>query len=224
MKKPCPKSSFNMAGADLQIIGEYRKVAQGPTFSYNDRVKFGRALMLKDVMIAVIGMMLFPLLGWSMGARDAGPPLETVAKVDLAQYMGTWYEIASYPNSFQSGCTATKATYILRENGKVVVVNECRRGGLEGELTVAKGTAKVVDAVTNAKLKVTFFWPFYGDYWIIDLGKDYEYAVVGHPSRKYLWVLSRSRHMDEASYQGILERLQAQAYDTSRLTKTEQPK
>lgn len=178
--------------------------------------------MVRFASLAVVAVTLVvaPLTGWAMGSRDQGPPLQTVQKVDLSRYMGTWYEIALYPTSFQRGCAATKATYTAREDGSVSVVNECRRGGLDGELTVAKGTAKVVDAETNAKLKVTFFWPFYGDYWIIDLGPDYDYAVVGHPSREYLWVLSRAPRMDESTYNGILERLKAQGYDPTRLVKT----
>lgn len=151
-------------------------------------------------------------------------PLRTVPAVDIGRYMGTWYEIASYPTSFQKGCTATKATYRLLESGKVEVVNECRRGGLDGRLTEAKGKAKVVDPGTNARLKVTFFWPFYGDYWIIDLGPNYEYAVVGHPDRTYLWILSRTAVMDEAMYDQILGRIRQNGYDTTKLVKTVQPR
>jgi apolipoprotein D and lipocalin family protein len=86
----------------------------------------------------------------------------------------------------------------------------------------AKGTAKVVDKKTNAKLKVTFFWPFYGHYWIIGLGENYEYAVVGHPDRKYLWVLSRTPEMEETLYNEILGRIKQQGYDVSKLMKTQQ--
>ena len=150
-------------------------------------------------------------------------PLETVPSVDLARYAGTWYEIASYPQRFQKGCTGTTATYTLRDDGKVEVLNRCARDSLNGRVTVAKGKAKVVDTRTHAKLKVSFFWPFWGDYWIIDLGRDYEYAVVGHPKRKYLWILSRTPVMDETVYDGILDRLRAQGYDTKRLVRTLQP-
>jgi apolipoprotein D and lipocalin family protein len=89
-----------------------------------------------------------------------------------------------------------------------------------GKLRSAKGKAWVVDKQSNAKLKVSFFWPFAGDYWVIDLGENYEYAVVGHPDRKYLWVLSRTPEMDENVYQAILDRLQKQEYDTSKLFRT----
>jgi apolipoprotein D and lipocalin family protein len=165
------------------------------------------------------------------GAAQAAPdssasepaPLRTVAQVDLARYVGTWYEIASYPQRFQKGCTATTAVYTLREDGKIQVVNRCHRDSLDGRETIAKGRARVVDHESNAKLKVTFFWPFWGDYWIIDLDPEYRYAVVGHPNRKYLWILSRTRTMDPLVYSGILERLTAQGYDITRLQVTLQP-
>ncbi|MFC1642124.1 lipocalin family protein [Myxococcota bacterium] len=151
------------------------------------------------------------------------PPLQTVAKVDLSRYTGTWFEIASYPQRFQKGCTGTTATYNLRDDGEIGVVNRCRKGSLDGPEDSAKGRARVVDDTTNAKLEVSFFWPFWGDYWIIDLGENYEYAVVGHPARDYLWILSRTPAMDDAVYQGILDRLQAKDYPLDRLQKTLQP-
>ena len=165
------------------------------------------------------------------GAAQAGPdssasepaPLRTVAQVDLARYVGTWYEIASYPQRFQKGCTATTAVYTLREDGKIQVINRCNRDSLDGRETIARGRARVVDRESNAKLKVTFFWPFWGDYWIIDLDPEYRYAVVGHPNRKYLWILSRTRTMDPPVYSGILERLTAQGYDIGKLRVTLQP-
>jgi apolipoprotein D and lipocalin family protein len=186
----------------------------------------GRRAGMRTIVAVILAVTVLGSIASCASAPGEGRvPLVVVPRVDLNRYMGTWYEIASYPNSFQRGCTATKATYVLRDDGKVNVLNECRRGSLEGELTTARGTAKVVDGTTNAKLKVTFFWPFYGGYWIIDLGEAYDYAVVGHPSRKYLWVLSRSPSMDEASYNRILERLAAkQGYDVTKLVKTIQPK
>jgi apolipoprotein D and lipocalin family protein len=156
-------------------------------------------------------------------AAEKTPPLQTVDQVDLNRYMGKWYEIASFPQWFQKNCVASKATYSLRKDGKVDVLNECRDKTLNGKLRDAKGKAWVEDKKSNAKLKVRFFWPFSGDYWIIDLGKDYQYAVVGHPNRDYLWILSRSPRMDSAVYDGIIERLKKQHYDVSRLNKTLQP-
>lgn len=155
-------------------------------------------------------------------ARLQLPELQTVAHVDLARYVGTWYEIASFPQRFQRGCTGSIATYSIRGDGDIDVVNRCRLESLDGEEKVAKGRAKVVDSATNAKLRVSFFRPFWGDYWIIDLGSDYEYAVVGHPSRDYLWILSRTPTMEPGVYEEIVSRLKAQGYEVERLNKTQQ--
>jgi apolipoprotein D and lipocalin family protein len=148
------------------------------------------------------------------------PTLKVVPQVDLKRYTGIWYEISSYPTSFQKGCTGTKATYSIRDDGDIDVLNQCYKKGFDGEITSAQGKAWVVDEATNAKLKVRFFWPFWGSYWVIDLGKDYDYAVVGHPSRKYLWVLSRTPQMDDVLYYEILGKISQQGYDTSKLVKT----
>jgi apolipoprotein D and lipocalin family protein len=160
---------------------------------------------------------LLTLLPASGSASGSAPPLNTVPYVDLSKYIGKWYEIASMPQSFSKGCVNAQATYSLREDGDIDVLNECTK---EGKLDSAKGKAWVVDKTTNAKLKVRFFWPFSGDYWVIDLGKNYEYAVVGHPSRDYLWILSREPQMDERTYNEILKRLVDQQYDLSTLEKT----
>jgi len=149
-------------------------------------------------------------------------PLKTVKFVDLYRYVGQWYEIARYHHRFQEGCVGSKATYSLRDDGKITVINECYDKSFSGKLRTAKGKAWVVDKETNARLKVSFFWPFAGDYWIIDIGQDYEYAVVGHPDRKYLWILSRTPEMDINVYQVILGRLQKQGYDTEKLIRTVQ--
>jgi len=151
------------------------------------------------------------------------PTLRTVERVDLARYVGRWYDVASFPQRFQRGCTGSTATYGLRADGEIDVVNRCRMDSLDGPEKVARGRARVVDRATNAKLEVSFFRPFWGDYWVIDLGPDYEYAVVGHPSRDYLWILSRSPTMDAAVYDAILTRLRAQGYEVERLNRTLQP-
>ena len=169
-----------------------------------------------------------PLLGWlamagcakTTTARLGLPELRTVPRVDLQQYVGTWYDIASFPQRFQLGCTGTTATYTIRGDGEIDVFNRCRKGSLAGKEDSARGRARVVDRSTNAKLKVSFFRPFWGDYWIVDLGANYEYAVVGHPSRDYLWILSRTKTMDSAVYEGILGRLREQGYEVARLNRT----
>lgn len=157
------------------------------------------------------------------GCGGKHPPLPTVERVDLDRYLGTWYEIARYPAPFQEGCVATSANYSLRDGGGIRVLNRCLVERFDGELREAEGRAKIVDRDTNARLKVTFFWPFYGDYWVLGLGPDYEWALVGEPSRKYLWILSRSRQMDPAVYAEIVARLPAIGYDPERLLVTPQP-
>ena len=151
----------------------------------------------------------------------ANDPPSVVKHVDLERYQGKWYEIARYPNRFQKACVASTAVYSPREDGKIRVLNECRKESLEGPLKRAEGKAWVVDETTRAKLKVQFFWPFRGDYWIIDLGEDYEYAVVGDPKRKYLWILSRTPQMETEVYEAILERIMRNGYDPDRLIRTE---
>jgi apolipoprotein D and lipocalin family protein len=137
--------------------------------------------------------------------------------------MGTWYEIARLPNSFQEGCVDTSATYTLLPDGRVEVLNRCRRGTLDGPQRQARGKARVVDAATGAKLKVTFFWPFSGDYWIIALDEDYRWVLVGTPDRRYLWILSRERTMDPGLYEELTVRARDLGFDTSRLLTTLQP-
>lgn len=148
------------------------------------------------------------------------PPLEPVPAVELNRYVGEWYEIASYPQRFQQGCTATTATYTLRPDGEIDVVNTCRKERLDGELDSAHGRARVVD---GAKLEVSFFRPFWGDYWIIQLDPDYQWAVVGHPSRDYLWILSRTPTISEDLDRAIRARLTQQGYPLDRLQRTLQP-
>ena len=150
------------------------------------------------------------------------PPLETVSHVELSRYLGTWYEIANFPQSFQRGCTATTATYSLRSDGDIEVLNRCRKEKIDGEEKSSVGRARVVEPVSGAKLEVSFFRPFWGDYWVIELADDYSYAVVGHPGRDYLWILSRTPTMTAEVYDGIVSRLAAVGYETSRLVRTQQ--
>ncbi len=148
-------------------------------------------------------------------------PLETVAKVDLKRYTGRWYEIARYPNRFERKCDGNvTADYTQRADGKISVVNTCTTR--DGKTAQSKGWAKIVDPKSDAKLKVTFFWPFFGDYWILELGPQYDYVVVGEPSRKYLWILSRTATMDDRLYAEVTGRLAAKGYDAGKLERTRQ--
>ena len=168
-------------------------------------------------------------LGLVLAAALAGcatpqPPLEVVSEVDLDRYLGRWYEIASIPQRFQRGCVASRATYTARPDGRIGVLNECRDGSFEGKLRRAEAVAWVANPKeSRAKLKVQFFWPFRGDYWIIQLDPEYRYAAVGHPSRDYLWVLARTPMLDPMLYRDLSARLEAQGYDLTRLRPTPQP-
>ena len=155
-------------------------------------------------------------------AAVADKPLATVPSVDLEKYMGKWYEISSFPQSFQKGCHCTVAEYAMTDKGYVRVVNTCRKDSAEGKVKTANGKAFVVEGSHNSKLRVQFFWPFRGDYWIIDLAPDYTYAVVGDPSRKYLWILCRTPQMDETLYRGIVDRAAAKGFDITKLVRTDQ--
>jgi apolipoprotein D and lipocalin family protein len=154
--------------------------------------------------------------------------LSTVPRVDLKRYAGKWFEIARYANKFQDGCAGNvTATYTLKEAGKIEVLNECMKK--DGTTNQAKGDAKIVDKATNAKLEVRFAPSFlsfipqvWGDYWIIDLDDDYNYAAVGDPKRKYLWILSRQSEMDDATYQNILRRVEKLGFSPGKLNKTTQ--
>ncbi|MCX6232359.1 MAG: lipocalin family protein [Bacteroidetes bacterium] len=148
--------------------------------------------------------------------------LETVASVDLARYAGKWYEIASYPTVFQKGCTNTSAEYTLTDKAYVKVYNSCNKDSVEGIAKSIEGKAFVVKNTNNTKLKVQFFWPFKGSYWIIGLADDYSWAVVSHPSRKYLWILSRTPQMDETLYKKILELIVSKGLDPNKLRRTAQ--
>lgn len=181
---------------------------------------YGRKLMNANIFL--ITLLTFTAFAAAVVLEDRKDKLEVVQSVDLSRYIGRWYEIARLPNSFQKKCADTvTANYTLREDGKIEVINRCRKAS--GEYTTAKGKAKVVDKKTNAKLKVTFFWPFYGDYWILDVGPNYEYAVVGEPGRKYLWILSRSPQMDEALVRQLQQKMKAKGFNTEKMIRTSQP-
>jgi apolipoprotein D and lipocalin family protein len=154
------------------------------------------------------------------GCAGNYPELPVVEHVDLSRYIGKWYEIASFPQSFQKGCNCSTAEYFLTDEGYIRVLNSCRKGSVDGELKTAEGKAWIEDEKTNAKLSVQFFWPFKGDYWIIELAEDYSWAVVGHPNREYLWILSRTPKMESAQYNTILDKVRKKGFDISKLNLT----
>ena len=172
--------------------------------------------------INLILALILVLFAYIAPVAVSAQELTTVPSVDLAKYAGKWYEIASFPQSFQKRCHCTTATYTPSPKGYMIVENRCNRDSATGKLTSIKGKAFVVPGSGNAKLNVQFFWPFTGKYWIIDLADDYSYAVVSHPNRKNLWILSRTPRISAAVYQDILSRAKAKGLDLSKLKLTEQ--
>ena len=161
------------------------------------------------------------LVGTGLACAGHGPPPRVVDGVDLDRYLGRWYEIASFPQRFQRGCVATRATYSKREDGRIRVVNECRDGSLDGELRSIEGVAWVSDPEqSQAKLEVQFFWPFRGDYWILALDPGYRHALVGNPDRDSLWILSRTPKLDEESLAALRADAAALGFDVDRLQRT----
>ncbi|MGD8700518.1 MAG: lipocalin family protein [Gemmatimonadales bacterium] len=170
------------------------------------------------VMVFVAALGLASLAGFGaskLSGQESDEPT-TVESVDLERYVGLWYEIAKIPNRFQKKCASgTTAFYSIRDDGNIDVVNRCLDG--DGEIVRAVGLAKVEDAETNARLKVSFvnvlgIRLFWGDYWIIELGDDYEYAVVGHPKRDYGWILARTPALSDETIQQIHSLLREQGY------------
>jgi apolipoprotein D and lipocalin family protein len=175
-----------------------------------------------------LGLALAALLALGACATTPpGPPVATVASVDLTRYAGTWYEVARFPNSFQDGrgrrCVATTATYALRDDGQVGVTNRCLDAADGNREAIATGTAYAVEGSGNARLRVSFFWPFYGDYWVIGLDPAYRWAVVGAPGRDYLWILSRSPTMGAGDYAEAVGIAATQGFRVSRLQPMPQP-
>ncbi len=173
---------------------------------------------MKNVVLIVV----FGVLGLST-AQAQYKPLEVVDHVDLERYLGTWYEIAAIPQRSQKGCVGVTATYSLLPDGKIRVINSCREETLDGKLRDIEGKAWVLDKKTNAKLEVQFGGRFSGDYWIIALDADYQWAVVGHPSRNFLWILCRKPHMEQALYADLIDRIGNKGYDIARIKPTLQP-
>ena len=160
---------------------------------------------------------LFLLLMFGLFSCKSHTPLATVQQVDLEKYAGRWYEISTIPISPQKGCSCTYAEYTVTKKGYVKVYNHCIKKGKESDIT---GKAFVKDTATNAQLSVQFFWPFRGAYWIIGLDENYQWAIVGSPSRKNLWILSRTPQMDSTLYQSLLQKARDKGFDTHLLVNT----
>ena len=148
--------------------------------------------------------------------------LQTVRYVDINKYTGTWYEIARLPNSFEKKLDCITATYTLRDDGKIKVVNKGYLIDDHSRSKEVKGVAWIPDANSPAKQKVRFFWPFAGKYWVIELDNEYQYAMVGHPSRNYFWILSRNKNMDEAIYKKLLDSAAKNGFNVNKIIRVNQ--
>lgn len=148
---------------------------------------------------------------------DGDTPPDTVPAVDLLRYAGLWFEIARADHGFERDCHGVTAFYTPQPDGTVDVINRCWKGGLDGELDIAEGRARYPDPADTAKLEVSFFGPFYGDYWVIDLAEDYSWAVVSGPEGRYLWILAREPQPGEAFIEARLAELEERGFDTEGL-------
>jgi apolipoprotein D and lipocalin family protein len=174
--------------------------------------------------LAVVAASLL-LAGKAAGQYSGNPAVpEPLKPVDLPRYLGRWYEFARYDNRFERGCEGVTAEYSRRPDGAIGIVNTCRRGGLGGPLRASSGRARIVPGSGDTKLRVSFFGPvFLGRYWILDHDEDYSWSVVGEPSGKYLWILTREPAPDIAVQELLIARARALGYDTHRLRRTLQP-
>lgn len=172
---------------------------------------------------ALLALPLVLTLGACVSGPSGNPnPPQPAKAVELDRYLGKWYEVARYDMRFEKGCEGVTAEYSKRPDGLIRVLNTCRKGAVDGPVKVAEGKAKVVDTATNAKLKVSFFGPFFGDYWVLDHADDYSWSIVGEGSGKYLWLLSRKLPTD-ADRADLTARAKALGYDVSMLRPTKQP-
>lgn len=146
-----------------------------------------------------------------------------IKELDIDRYLGTWYEIARFDHSFERGLVGVAADYSMREDGKIKVINSGYKDSLSGKFSKAIGKAKIPDPVNEpAKIKVSFFWIFYADYFVLELDKDYNWAIIGSSSDKYLWILSRNPQMDANLYRELLGKIEKRGYDISKLIKVVQ--
>ena len=182
-----------------------------------------RAQRLLDIPRQCLASACLVWLALTGAAQAALAPLQTVPSVDVPRYMGTWYEIAKYPNWFQKKCaSSTQATYSLQTDGRVQVLNRCKTD--KGEWSEALGAARQIGGPNSAQLKVRFapewlsFIPMvWGDYWIIDLDPQYQWVLVSEPQREYLWILSRTPQMPATTLQQLQSKLVALGFDLKRL-------
>lgn len=175
-------------------------------------------LKFSNFSILVITLIIMAIFSLSCKTQKTMIDNTVVKELDVQRYLGTWYEIARFNHSFERGLVGVTAKYSLRDDGKIKVVNSGYKDSLNGKFSQAEGKAKIPDPINNpAKLKVSFFLFFYGDYYVMELDKDYQWAVIGSSSDKYLWILSRKPQIKQDLYNELRERLKKRGYDVSKL-------
>jgi len=185
-------------------------------------------LHLRTSFISIFGLLLISLGSFQAVAQQSDQAVKTIASLDVPRYLGTWYEIAKFPNWFQKKCISnTKAVYTGKPDGNLRVLNSCKTAS--GEISEAEGLARQIGAKDSPKLEVRFapewlsFLPMvWGDYWVIDLDPQYQLAAISDPRREYLWVLSRTPQLDPKVYADLLQRLEQQRFDVQKLELTSQ--
>lgn len=158
----------------------------------------------------------------SCKSQDSMIDKTVVKDLNIDKYLGKWYEIARFDHRFERGLVGVTATYSYRKDGKIKVINRGYKNNLDGELSEAIGKAKIPNVNEPSKFKVSFFLFFYGDYYVLDLDKDYQWAIVGSSSDKYLWILSRTPQIEESLYSSLLDKMKKRGYDISKFIKVVQ--
>ena len=170
----------------------------------------------------IIRIMFLVALLFSCQSKQSVIDKTTIKELDLERYMGTWHEIARFPHSFEKDLVGVTASYHLRDDGKIDVINAGYKNSLNGPYEEAKGKAKMPNPEKPGELKVAFFLFFYADYNILELADDYSYVLIGSSSPKYLWILSRTPQLEETTYLQLVQEAQKRGYDTSQLIRVPQ--
>jgi apolipoprotein D and lipocalin family protein len=164
-------------------------------------------------------LIMITIMNFKNGYSQCKPSV--VSSVDLKRYTGTWYEIARLPNSFERKLKCISATYTLRNDGRITVQNKGYYITDPGKANSINGVAWLPDKNVSSKLRVQFFWPFSGNYWIIYLDRDYKYVLIGEPSFKYLWILCRDKKLDDTTYRMLLQIAEENGYDVKSIIMVE---
>lgn len=176
--------------------------------------------MLRNIVFMMgLACLLAGCMQMPVGNHNVPQPSKPV---DVSRYLGHWYELARYDNWFEKGCEAVTAEYDLRPDGMIKVFNSCHEGAPAGPVKASTGKARIVEGSQNAKLEVSFFGPFYGDYWVLDHAADYSWSIVGEPSGKYLWLLHRKPGITPSERAKLYAKIKSMGYDVGLLRPTVQ--